>query len=243
MKSALGWPQCCSSCLSRSSYRRNTSGPGLWVATMAILGTIGWAQRNPFLRGFSTADKHRLLRAFAMAVHNGQFSWDFQHPLAESTVCNAISHVAKTFQDHGKQNPTKYEDGKTGWLLQCPYHCLKNSYPNRTQQKALPVCVLCELAKQEFSKEGIAIKQLAIGDFFFACCSYKCLLVPVAQHWRMTMLTLGKIQGWILNTRTLMQQIVSNWHSYSRKKTRSSTPSASWYPGTWSFVQYDNGLS
>ncbi|KAL7470542.1 hypothetical protein ACHAXS_012730 [Conticribra weissflogii] len=129
-----------------------------------------------------------------MAVRNGRFSETFQHPLAESTVRNTISHVAQTFRDHGERNPTKDEDGETGRLLQRLYRGLQNNDPNGKQQKALPVCVLRELAKRDLTEQDIAIRQLAIGAFFFACRSCEYLLVPSAQQRRTTTLTLGNIR-------------------------------------------------
>lgn len=129
-----------------------------------------------------------------MVVRNGRFSGDLQHPLAESTVRNTISYVAQTSQDHSKQNPTKDEDGETSQLLQRLYQGLKNNDPNEKQQKVLPICVLRELAKREFMEHEIAIKQLAIGAFFFACCSCEYLLVPAAHtHWTTTLM-LGNIR-------------------------------------------------
>ncbi len=57
---------------------------------------------SPFLRGNTTANKRQLRGAFSMTVHNGWFSGDIQHPLAESTVRNTVTNVAQTFWDHGK---------------------------------------------------------------------------------------------------------------------------------------------
>mmetsp|Transcript_28039 Transcript_28039/g.58953 ORF Transcript_28039/g.58953 Transcript_28039/m.58953 type:complete len:348 (-) Transcript_28039:199-1242(-) len=129
-----------------------------------------------------------------MAVRNGRFSGDLQHPLAESTVRNSISYVAQTFRDHGERNPTKDEDGETSRLLQRLFRGLKNDDPNKRQQKALPVCVLRELAKRKFTEHETAVKQLAIGAFFFACRSCEYLLVPAAHTRRTTTLTLGNIR-------------------------------------------------
>ncbi len=112
---------------------------------------------------------HRLLGAFAVALRNGRFLPKSDGPLAEGTICGAISHVAQTFQDCGEQNLTKDEDSKLSCFLQRLFWGLQNSDWNVKQQKALPVCVLQELAKQDITNQDIALTQLAIGAFFFAC--------------------------------------------------------------------------
>ncbi len=126
-----------------------------------------------------------------MAVQNGWFSGDIQHPLAVSAVSKIVSHVTQTFQDHGKQNPTKDKIGKTGQLLQCLYWVLKSSDPNRKQQKVLPVYVLCV--------------KLGILSLHVVCMSINmCWQCSTCQT---TMLTVGNIcffkkSDWILHLMT-----------------------------------------
>ena len=58
-----------------------------------------------------------MLGAFAMAVREGQFSWDCHEVLVEGTVCGTVSHVIQAFQAAGRQNPTKDDDVELSILL------------------------------------------------------------------------------------------------------------------------------
>jgi hypothetical protein len=88
-----------------------------------------------------------MLGAFAMAVREGQFLRDYHEVLVEGTVRGAISHVVQTFQEAGRQNPTKEDDRELSILLSIQYQMYKNKDPQQKQQKALPFIVLNELAK------------------------------------------------------------------------------------------------
>jgi hypothetical protein len=77
--------------------------------------------------------------------------------------------VVQTFRDNDRPNPSKDKDGELGRFLSRLFRAFKNEDPKRRQQKALPAVVLRELAKMRFSESQIAIRELAIGAFFFAC--------------------------------------------------------------------------
>ena len=90
-----------------------------------------------------------------MALRGGRFSGQAYDTLAEGTVRSAISYVAQTFRDNDRPNPTKDEDGELGRLLSRLYRSFKNDDPNPIQQKALPACVLRELAKLTSSETPV----------------------------------------------------------------------------------------
>ncbi len=70
-----------------------------------------------------------------MALRDGRFLPKSDGPLAEGTIHGAISHVAQTFRDRSKCNPTKDEDGKLSRFLQRLFRGLRNSDRNVKQQK------------------------------------------------------------------------------------------------------------
>ena len=82
-----------------------------------------------------------------MALREGRFSGQAYDQLAASTVQSTISYVAQTFREKGRPNPTRDEDGELGRLLSRQYRAFKNNDPPPVQQKALPACVLREMAK------------------------------------------------------------------------------------------------
>ena len=90
-------------------------------------------------------------------------------PLVEGTVRGAISHVVQAFRESGRQNPTKDADNMLSVLLSRQFRSYRNDDPKEVQQKALPFCVLDELAKRQVSELDRAIAQLTISAAFFAC--------------------------------------------------------------------------
>ena len=67
-----------------------------------------------------------------------------------------------------------------------PIQRLQNLDKNTKQQKALPLVVLRELAKNKSTVENIALAQLCIGAFFFAMRSCKYLRTTIPQEKRQT---------------------------------------------------------
>lgn len=129
-----------------------------------------------------------------MALRNGEFSGPAYDSLAEGTIKNTLSDVASTFREHDRPNPTKDDDGVLGRLLSRQYRAFRNEDPPTKQQKALPACVLLELAKMSLTATMIAIFQLAIFAFFFACRSCEYLLVPQSEQRRTDILRLRNIR-------------------------------------------------
>ena len=75
----------------------------------------------------------------------------------------------------------KDEDNKLGRLLSRLYRSFKNGDPNPVQQKALPACVLREVARMNSSETQKATSQISFGAFFFAMTSCEYLKVPQAE--------------------------------------------------------------
>ena len=61
------------------------------------------------------------------------------------------------------------------------------------QQKSLPACVLIEVTKKKSTETQLAISQLSIGAFFFACRSCEYLKVPQAEKRRTDILCLSNV--------------------------------------------------
>lgn len=143
---------------------------------------------------FNRYQQIRLMGAFAMAVRGARFSGPSYDTLAEGTVRGTISFVAQTFRELDRPNPTRDEDGELGRLLSRQFRAYKNEDPNPVQQKALPFCVLKELAKKSATESQRAISQLGIGAIFFACRSCEYLKVPQAEKRRTDILRLRNIR-------------------------------------------------
>ena len=129
-----------------------------------------------------------------MALRCGRFSSAAYDTLAEGTVRNAITYVAAAFRENDMPNPTKDEDGVLGRILQQQFRAFKNEDPNPIQQKAIPICVLEEMAKLVATETQRTISQLSIGGFFFACRSCEYLKVPEAEKRRTEILRLRDIR-------------------------------------------------
>ena len=129
-----------------------------------------------------------------MALREGRFSRQAYDKLAAGTVQSTISYVAQTFREKGRPNPTRDEDGELGRLLSRQYRAFKNNDPPPVQQKALPACVLREMAKLSITETQRATSQLATGAFFFACRSCEYLKVPQALKRRTYILRLRNLR-------------------------------------------------
>jgi hypothetical protein len=96
------------------------------------------------------------------------------------TIRNSISDVCATFRENGRPNPTKEDDLQLSFLLHRQFRAYKNADPKEKQQKAIPACVIAEIAKLNLTELQRAISQLTILAFFFAMRS--CEYVKVPQH-------------------------------------------------------------
>jgi hypothetical protein len=139
-----------------------------------------------------------------VAVREGRFTKDRTEPLVEGTVRGAISHVVQAFWESGRQNPTKDADNMLSVILSQQFRSYRKDNPKEVQQKALPFCVLDELAKRQVSELDKAILQLTISAAFFACRLCEYLKVPRREMKRTKLLWLRNIRffkdGCLINT-------------------------------------------
>jgi hypothetical protein len=114
-------------------------------------------------------------------VRNGRFSSDTFKTLAAGTVRNTISSVCSTFRGNGRPNPSKDKDLQSCFLLKRLYRSYANDDPKQKQQKAIPLCVIAEIAKQKDTELQQAIGQLTTLAIFFAMQSCEYLKVTQAE--------------------------------------------------------------
>jgi hypothetical protein len=119
----------------------------LWVESVGIIDYY-------FLDHFTRSQRIRLVGAFASALRQGRFSSAAYDTLAAGTIENALSSLVQTFRDNDRLDPTRDEDGKVGRLLQQQKRAYANKDPPPRQHKALPCCVLKELARLEPPKSS-----------------------------------------------------------------------------------------
>ena len=157
-----------------------------WSRWTTFLDQIG-LRRDPFLSTFpQTWSQNLLISAFAQVVREGSFSRRTNAALVEGTVRTTVDNVAQAFRAHHRSDPRLDPTGKTAFLLQQQFRGYRNTDRNAKQQKALPACVLRQLATRKTSAENIAIAQLATGAFFFAMRSCEYLQTNLPEDKRRT---------------------------------------------------------
>ena len=145
------------------------------------------------LVGLTKPQRIKLMGTFAMALRGGRFSGPRHDSLVESTVRGAISHVASSFRDHERPNPTRDEDGDLGRFLSRLYRGFRNNDPAPSPQKALPIGVLREMAKLQFTESQRARSQLSIIGIFWACRPCEHMKVPQALRRRTDVIRLQNL--------------------------------------------------
>jgi hypothetical protein len=85
---------------------------GRWEQYCKSVGCNGF-----YLDRLSQKERILMLGAFALAVREGRFLWEYHECLAEGTVQGTISHVVQAFREKGRLNPTKDTDSKLSILL------------------------------------------------------------------------------------------------------------------------------
>ena len=101
-------------------------------------------------------------------MREATFSKRNVNTLAEGTIRTTVDYVAQTFRSNNRPDPKVDDGGRLSCILQQQYKGYKNLDANTKQQKALPLIILRELAKNKSTVENIALVQLCIGAFFFA---------------------------------------------------------------------------
>ena len=143
-------------------------------------------QDDPFLTKFEPWTRTLLICAFAQAMREATFSKGNVNSLAEGTIRTTIDYVAQTFRADNRPDPKVDDGGRLSCILQQQYKGYKNLDGNTKQQKALPLIVLRELAKNKSTVENLALAQLVIGAFFFAMRSCEYLRTNIPEEKRRT---------------------------------------------------------
>jgi hypothetical protein len=115
-----------------------------------------------------------------MALRQGRFLGPSHDTLAVGTIQNTISDICATFRENSQPNPTKDDDLQLSFILHRQFRAFKNADPKEKQQKAVPACIIAEIAKRNLTESQRAIRQLTILAFFFAM--HSCAYVKVQQH-------------------------------------------------------------
>ncbi len=150
-----------------------------WQQFSKYLNSIGLGH-DLYLESFTRSQRNKIIGAFAMALRQGRYSGKAYDTLASGTIRNTISDISSTFRENGRPNPTKDEDLQLSFILQQQCRAFKNADPKEKQQKAIPACVIAEIAKCKLTELQCATLQLTILAFFFAMCS--CKYVKVTQQ-------------------------------------------------------------
>jgi hypothetical protein len=148
-----------------------------WRRFSQYLESIGLGH-DIFLDSFTRSQRNKILGAFALALREGRFSRASHDTLAVGTIRNSILDVCATFRENGRPNPTKDNDLQLSFLLHRQFRAYKNADPKEKQQKAIPACVIAEIAKLKLTELQRAISQLTILAFFFAMRSCEYFKVP-----------------------------------------------------------------
>jgi hypothetical protein len=128
-----------------------------------------------------------------MALREGRFLGPSHNTLAVGTIQNSISDVCATFRENGRPNPTKDDDLQLSFLLHRQFRAYKNADPKEKQQKAIPACIIAEIAKWNLTELQRAILQLTILAFFFAMHSCGYIKVPQQEKRRTEILRLRNL--------------------------------------------------
>ena len=123
----------------------------------------------------SFEDKHWVLRCFAQAVWEGQFSEVKFRQLQESTVHSTMDNVTQTFSAHYRDDSRVKKSEKLAHLLYHQFWGYKNLDSGVKPQKAHTASILhcmCSLATSE--QVDTTMNSLIIGTFFFTMgsCEY-----------------------------------------------------------------------
>ena len=164
-----------------------------WRRFTKYLDSIGLGH-DLYLESLTRTQRNRIIGAFAMALRQGRYSGKAHDTLATGTIRNSISDISSTFRENGRPNPTKDDDLQLSFLLQRQFRAFKNADPKEKQQKAIPACVIAEIAKRQLTELQCATSQLTILAFFFAMRSCEYVKVPQQDKRRTEILRLRNIR-------------------------------------------------
>ncbi len=86
-----------------------------------------------------------------------------------------------TFREHGRPNPSKDKDLQSCFLLQQQYISYIKDNPKQKQQKAITICIIAKIAKQQNTELQRAIGQLTTVASYFVMQSCEYLKVTQAK--------------------------------------------------------------
>jgi hypothetical protein len=119
----------------------------------------------------SRTHRIEIIRGFAVAVRQGQFSRPNEAPLAESTVSDTLNHVAAVFREIGHDDPKRDAERNVARLLRRQLRSYKKDDPKEEEQKALPVCILRLILSSKSTEICQAMGELAGAAHFWVMCS------------------------------------------------------------------------
>jgi hypothetical protein len=187
-----------------------------WNCFTKYLDSIGLSH-DVFLDSFTRSKRNKIIGAFAMAVRQGRFSTKAHDTLASGSVRNTISDISATFRENGRQNPTKDNDLQLSFILLRQFRAFKNADPKEKQQKAIPACVIAEIAKWKLTENQCAILQLTIIAFFFAMRSCEYVKVQQQEKRRTEILRLPNIR-FFKNGRLIKHDMLTFWPQNCRRR-------------------------
>ncbi len=177
------------SAVQRKTHKKQARAWKHWGEYNKFIGN-----KDLFLESFSWHQQIKLIRAIALALHEGWFSGPAHDKLVESTVSGTIQYVCTTFRENSFPNPSFNEDAISGFILQQLYWAFRKADPAEKHQKEVPMCVIAKIGKKTLSELSIAVFQLACLAIFFACQSCKYCKVPPAKQGQTTILCLQNIR-------------------------------------------------
>jgi hypothetical protein len=101
------------SAFQRKTHEKQARAWKRWGEYNKFIGNV-----DLFLESFSWHQWIKLIRAFALALCEGQFSGPAHDKLVESTASGTIKYVCTTFRENGFPNHSFNKDARSGFILQ-----------------------------------------------------------------------------------------------------------------------------
>jgi hypothetical protein len=162
----------------RGTHKNNAWAWNCYVDYCNSIGLGGsyFLDNNPRLH------RIKLMGAFAVAVHEGQFLRPGDGLLAKKSVANTINAVAATFRENGREDPHRDAERNIGQFLQQQLRSYTKNDPKEKQQQALPVCVHHLILSSQSTELRRTMGELAAAMHFWAMQLCKYSKVPKAEQ-------------------------------------------------------------
>jgi hypothetical protein len=156
-------------------------------------------EQDIWLCYLTVQERAAIMGAFAATLRRRQFSRPDEKNLAAGTVQETVAKVGEIFRANVGYNPT-HGIGSNGFhpALLRQFKGMRNEDPGEKQQKALPVCVYCELhrvaslSRTSSSDLDIAVADLLTLAFFF--CMRSCEYADVTGERRTKILCIRNLR-------------------------------------------------